>query len=232
MSAPKKHILLNGYVVPKPYSRNASPQQDRVPFNNQINHGSQLLSQYQNALTQYDKMRSHFVNPIMEETGIYVEIKSMVGVNLPLNSLDNTSFTLQNFKVVNNQEVISIFILDSKRDTFSKKINEYLDISKNKSGKPKNHSLIDSISEIRLADLRSFWTDDQSLFPTTDKPIWWELWLKVDNRNYAAADFIARQLAERIEARIRNTSLTFLVVSKQDVFWYKESIANHNSTQS
>ncbi|PTQ86801.1 S8 family peptidase [Agitococcus lubricus] len=208
MSAPKKHILLNGYYNSQQYSRRASPQQNHVPFNNQSIHGRQLLSQYQQALTNCDRNRP--TDPIMETTGVYVELKSQIDISLPLDSLDNRDFILKNFKIINNQEIVTVFISDDKRQKFANKIIEYADQSKNKeNGNPKNHRLIDSILEIRLADLKSFWTDDLVLFPNDGQEIWWEIWLTANRRNYDVVRDIAFQLAERIDATLGNTSLTF-----------------------
>ncbi|WP_233440447.1 S8 family peptidase [Modicisalibacter coralii] len=91
---------------------------------------------------------------------------------------------------------------------FPKKVHEYLNKERAK-GKPANQALIDSIAEIKLADLRSFWTDAQELFPEpADQPVWWELWLKKRAKDLSAKE-VAEQLAERLNAELSNTSLSF-----------------------
>jgi hypothetical protein len=65
------------------------------------------------------------------------------------------------------------------------------------------------IAEIKLANLKSFWTDDPATFPeNSQQEIWWELWLKnrAEDENPVA---IAQQLAERINATLGNTSISF-----------------------
>ncbi|MDP2227633.1 MAG: S8 family peptidase [Moraxellaceae bacterium] len=101
------------------------------------------------------------------------------------------------------------FIPEEKRLDFLGKIDAYLDPRKDKRGKPKNQPLIDSIAEIRLADIRSFWTDDPATFPANpDQAVWWELWLKKDQSS-KPAETVAQELAQRLEARLGNASLSF-----------------------
>jgi len=118
-------------------------------------------------------------------------------------------FKLQSCRKDGDHEIAVVFIPESKRDAFQRKLSRYLDPKSDGKGGPRNHSLIDSIAEIKLADLRSFWTDDPRLFPEdTNQAVWWELWLRkgsIDNESFE----IARQLAERIDAQLGNTSLSF-----------------------
>jgi hypothetical protein len=41
-----------------------------------------------------------------------------------------------------------------------------------------NEKLVESITEVRRATLRSFWTDAPDLFPVDQNRIWWEIWLR------------------------------------------------------
>ena len=44
--------------------------------------------------------------------------------------------------------------------------------------KPKHQDLIDRMAELRLATLRSFWTDEEADFPPRTQKIWWEVWVR------------------------------------------------------
>lgn len=46
------------------------------------------------------------------------------------------------------------------------------------SGMAKHRDLVERIESLRRATLRELWTDDPSVFPELDKPIWWEVWLR------------------------------------------------------
>ena len=70
---------------------------------------------------------------------------------------------------------------------FIKKIEGY-------DSKDKNENLVAPISGIRFPVLRSFWTDDEDLFPSSNtERIWWEVWIRVvptENSDDAFAEFV------------------------------------------
>lgn len=47
-------------------------------------------------------------------------------------------------------------------------------------GAPRHQRLVESISGLRLAALRSYWTDTPSLYPDERAEVWWEVWLRSD----------------------------------------------------
>jgi len=59
----------------------------------------------------------------------------------------------------------------------SGKIEKYLTEVTKKAGVAKHRTLVESISGIRRAALRSFWTDNTP-FPPEDRPLNWEVWLR------------------------------------------------------
>ena len=214
----KPHILLNGFVTSEAFqSRNGG---DRSPIRalDRTVHGRALPAQYDSVLRQATNRRVEAPPTITDDIGIYVEILGYTGIPLPLNSLDNRDFQLRLCRDRDGIEVATVFIPESRRQAFHSKITAYLDPEKDGTkGNPKNQPLLDSISEIRLADLRAFWTDASDRYPQNpDQDIWWELWLKTPTTKpqtpddtHAKVSDIARQLAERIGARLGNTSLTF-----------------------
>lgn len=181
-----------------------------IPQQNRIQHGQYLSQQYTNILNQYQQQRRQVEQPITEEIGIYIEVVGAPGCELPLDSLDTSrDFKLRSCRKVDDHEVALIFVPESRRSSFHDKLEQYLNPSKDGKGGPKNHSLIDSISEIRLADLRSFWTDDPEQYPENpEQVVWWELWLRKQEAVEETVQ-IAQQLAEHIEAQLGNTCLSF-----------------------
>lgn len=206
----KRHILIDGFASNEAFRSKKTGRNPTVPLQNRFEHGPQLSLHYAELLTQYETQRLQIQNPITADIGIYIEIIGAPDCALPLDSLDSRDFKLRSCRKVDDHEIALIFIPESRRDAFQKKINEYLNPEKDsKKGNPRNHSLIDSIAEIKLADLRSFWTDDPEYFPADfDQTVWWELWLKKRSADENPRD-IARQLAERIDGRLGNTSLSF-----------------------
>lgn len=208
MADQKPHLLLSGIGRNEDFQSRNQVRGAGVPLRGRHTHGIALRQQYSDALARHQARQSEPVVPITDETGIYVEIVGFSDVELPLDKLENRAFKLRSCRKVDGREIATVFIPDSQRDAFQKKVHEYLNKDR-ANGKPANQALIDSIAEIKLADLRSFWTDDLALFPKAPvQPVWWELWLK-KRATYLSTQEVADQLAERLNAELSNTSLSF-----------------------
>lgn len=208
MADRKPHLLLSEFGRKEDFqSRNQTPT-GLVPLQNRVTHGQALAQQYADALMRHQTRKSEAPAPITDETGIYIEIVGFPNLDLPLDRLDNRDFQLRACKKIHNQEVATLFIPESRRSAFQRKITDYLTQNTPKD-KPKNQPLIDSIAEIKLANLQSFWTDDPKYFPEIQhQSAWWELWLK-KRPGDQQPDVVAQQLAERLGAQLGNTSLSF-----------------------
>lgn len=211
--ANNKHLDVGLFHNPERFKSKRSARNQGVPQQNRIVHGKNIQNQYQNVLNERDKIFLSNQHDLSSCSGIYVEIISVKGSKLPLDSLDNTNFKLCSCGFNEGAEVAVIFIPEEKRNVFFKKINEYLDPEKDGKPdkdnvkKPRNQPLIDSIDTIKLANIQSFWTDSENKFPKDkSKEIWWELWLKKDKKTNII-DF--GKAAEKLKIRIGNTSLSF-----------------------
>ncbi|EMX6285283.1 S8 family peptidase [Providencia rettgeri] len=212
MTQRKKHLKVIRFVTDENFKSKKIGRSVVVIGQDRRRHGNLLTEQYNTLIHYYEQNREETKALITPDIGIYVQIISVEGSPLPLESLDNRDFKLYNCQVINNREVALVFIPEQRRSVFLKKIEQYLDPSKdsplNRYGHsyPRNHTLIDSIAEIKLADLSSFWTDPPELFPENKNDnIWWELWLKkVPNINNIATD-----LAKQVNGRLGNTSISF-----------------------
>ena len=78
-----------------------------------------------------------------------------------------------------NKEITraTVFIPSGKQGHFLKKINEYAR-EETKRGNPKHARLVQSVEDMRLAVLESFWRDDMSLLPQGTTAVWCEIWLQ------------------------------------------------------
>jgi hypothetical protein len=75
----------------------------------------------------------------------------------------------------------TVFVPDAQRDYYLRKIEAYR-TEETPSGKPKNAPLVAAIEAVRLAAVRSLFTDSADLFPAPGQPVWWELWLRKETR--------------------------------------------------
>lgn len=209
MADRKPHLLVNGVGSREDFQSRSRGRSPEVALQDRHQHGTALAQQYANVLVRHEARQAEPLVPVTDETGIYVEIVGFSGIELPLDRLDNKDFHLRSCTKIDDQETAVVFIPESRRNAFLAKVSRYLDKNSPKSGLPLNQPLIDSIAEIKLADLRSFWTDAQELFPeAADQPVWWELWLKKRATDLSASE-VAAQLAERLNAELSNTSLSF-----------------------
>ena len=153
--------------------------------------------------------------------GIYLEFKSDPGFDLVTKSLEDRRSPLPEKQVrllnvrvevneVENEKTgevepvetvfAAVYIPHEKKNHFLKKIEAYANEIDQRSGKPKNASLVNSIGDIRKALLvPSFWQDWPSLKPGAD-PEWCEVWLS-SHRQEVIDRFEALLAQERIEAR-------------------------------
>lgn len=203
----KQHILLDGFSTNENFRSRNTGRNPEVPEKDRLAHGAFLFGRYSTVLSEYDARRQSIAEPISEDVGIYVEIIGQQGVKLPLTSLDNRDFKLCSCKFENDREVAVVFVPERRRESFHRKITQYL-TEETRSKKPKNRPLVDSIADIRLAALKDFWTDDESLFPHDENEIfWWEVWIKV-KKDFEIGTFV-QSLAHKLQARVGNTSLRF-----------------------
>lgn len=209
MDNKKKHLDVGRFVETESYRSRRIGRSVVVPNRDRNSHGSAISSQYQNILNTFEQRASSRLESITDDSGLYVEITGYPNLQLPLDKLDNTSFRLCVCKKEDDREIATVFIPENKRDIFMEKINQYLDPSKDGVRSPRNHALIDGIESVRFADIRSFWTDAQQLFPqVASEKIWWELWLKKGSSARNPFD-IAQQFAARIDAQLAATTLSF-----------------------
>ncbi len=210
----KRHLNVARFSVEEPFKSRRTGRSSGVPGQDRHQRGGKLSLQYQAVLDAYDAKAPQREAPITQDIGIYVEIVGGIGRKLPLDSLDNRDFKLCSCQIRDGREVALVFIPEERRGSFYKKLEQYLDPDKDgkpdKDGvsHPRNHTLIDSIEDIKLARLESFWTDPIGLFPAnrTD-PVWWELWLK--RAPESDVNVVAQELADRVHGRLSNTSLSF-----------------------
>lgn len=102
-------------------------------------------------------------------------------------------------------QLATVFVPDGKLEIFEKKVRQY-STEETTGGKPRHRKLVEKIADIRLATLRSFWTDSEDLLPVADDPIWWEVWLRLPDEN-VLDEF--RFVLGQLEIEVGDRSLEF-----------------------
>jgi hypothetical protein len=140
----------------------------------------------------------------VERHGTYIEFVSEPGFDLIAQSLEaaRSGIRLQNIhkrgEGDSEQTFATVFVPNGKRGHFLRKINSY-STEFTRRNKPKNYNLINSISDIRLAVLESFWNpEERSLIPDGSRK-WVEVWLSSD-REQEIARFESLLKEQQIES--------------------------------
>jgi hypothetical protein len=115
--------------------------------------------------------------------GIYIEFESDKGFDLRTESLEarRQGIELVAVREEGNEEATrrtfaTVFVREGKVEYFVKKVEKYLE-AKAAIVSPPNKTLVESISNLRVATLQALWTDAGE-FPSANKVIWWEAWLR------------------------------------------------------
>src|SRR5699024_4817425 len=116
------------------------------------------------------------------DDGTYIEFTSPMDFDIEADSLDleRSGIELLNVRPQKigpeNESIVykaTVYVPENKIDIFIRKVERYL--TKNSryegedTGNPKHQKFVNSIEDIRLATLKSFWTDSGIDFPNLDE---------------------------------------------------------------
>lgn len=198
----RPHLVLKATSQAQPFKAHAAQGGGMdVPSQDRARHGARLRAQLeaikplaQTAATEQRKLE------LRAGLGLQLEFVGQPQVAMAFGSLGNERGKNQ----LNHIEVLSVqtdgsgvtranvFVPDGKLAHFERYVDAYLVESHGNKG---HRQLIDTIADIRMANLRALWTDMPDLFPTDPaETFWWEVWLPTrGHRDDVLADF--RKLA-------------------------------------
>ncbi len=119
------------------------------------------------------------------EPGLYVEFASQPGVELKLESLEDKRKGIELVAVTRQEapdgtvtERATVFVPDGAVKHFIARFDQYATERTAKKGEPRHRDMVDPIAALRLATLRTLWTDAPEAYPRAGEAIWWEVWLR------------------------------------------------------
>ncbi|MGH9846138.1 MAG: S8 family peptidase, partial [Blastocatellia bacterium] len=220
MTQPLRHILLFNLGSPERFT---SPRLGRsksilIPRDRQ-RHGQKLKKQLQEAARKGNEQSQQMPPEELVKKGFYIEFESDPGFELKVESLKGERQGIELVAVSETSSEASgaeggqtpmkatVFVPEGKIGYFIKKIEEYLDPAKDskKTQNPRNQPLVESIANIRLATLRSLWTDSET-FPETDREIWWEIWLRNEGTEEERKEVVRKVRDQVAKAGLRAKS--------------------------
>ena len=147
------------------------------------------------------------------EKGFYLEFEIPAAERAAVEGLENRPAAIELVAVrpvADGAETVSatVFVPERSAEFFSRKIAAYRD-ENTRTGRPRNEALVARIEDIRLAVVRSLFTDDIVLFPPTGRQAWWEVWIR-DGRLETF-----RHVAQRLNIALKDHVISF---PERDVF--------------
>lgn len=213
------HLILPPIEEPYKYSPTGMGSSN-IPQRNRVEHATMLEQKFSAMrISDAEMKRERSALSLPTRTGTYVEFKGAENHDLIFKSLEagNVGVRLLNVRQQirdngNFDTYATVYIPHGQECKFLNKLRDYTDTSKDSSkGKPKNADLINSIDDINIAILSSFWTDSSTFFPTETLD-WYETWLKIDE---------TKDKIEQIKS-YHNTLNTLSIEYKTNVLFFPE----------
>ncbi len=218
---PKRHLVLNQKATPERYKpRTGSGGGSEVPRQNRQTHGHGLKQQIDELKPVLAQAREEQEGAGMEDGfGLQIEFESFPGIELAFESLavERSGIELLNVRheEKENKTLAAVLVPDGKLQLLENKVVAYLDerrdsINESKgTSKPQNQKLLDAIRSIRIASVKSLWTDDPEVFPTDkDEAFWWEVWLPIRGDRTSTVDQF-KTLAQGLDFRVARGQIEF-----------------------
>ena len=180
----------------------------KVPPRDRVAHSAKLIKELRAAEQQAREVsedNQQGENP----KGVVFHFQSNPEFKLWLQSLEvrPSKIELRNSRIVDGIMHATVFVPQGKVEFFVRKFEAYLE-DYPRSKKPKNKNLVESIGQIRLAALESFWTDAGQFPEDKDEAHWWEVWLQGATNPHDVSD-VFRERAQVAGMAVGHRELRF-----------------------
>jgi hypothetical protein len=179
----RPHLLLSGHGQSEAYTSPRRGFTAKPPVRARADHAQELARLLSAAVAAARKQLAERDDNLAKgERGFYLEFDLPVAQRAAAEGLENKPHGIELVAVhppEKGDEFLSatVFVPEAAAEFFSKKVDAYRD-EDTKKGKPRNENLVARIEAVRLAVLRSLFTDDHALFPEPGRQLWWEVWLR------------------------------------------------------
>ncbi len=190
-----RHIIIENTATAEPYTypRPSRGPTLNLPGRSRQSHGDFLLERLEAARHRAELLdQQRKAVGISGNRGLYLEFQSEPDFELAIDSLDRKRERIELVAVRERDDTqfATVYVPQGRLENLERLVTRYIEEDHQRWGQPKNKKLVESITDIRRAVLRSFWTDDQDLFPDETESIWWEVWLRAgDDQHGILEDF-------------------------------------------
>jgi hypothetical protein len=211
---PLPHLFVEGRFLTEKYTYAGQPpvREIRLPVRDRTSHATTVREQLNQAREENERQRG-VTTPPGEPAPIILEIRSEPGFDLKLDSVEDRrkGIEVACVRTEGDVQVATVHVPEGALTHFFKRVEEYLTEDTKGTAKtpahPKNQELIETIAQLRLATLRSFWTDEAVEFPPEERSIWWEVWLRASGEQSPWDTF--RLLAEDKGLQVGTETIRF-----------------------
>ncbi|MCA9091331.1 MAG: S8 family peptidase [Planctomycetaceae bacterium] len=203
---PQKTASTEAYTYPRIV---VSTEFKTPPRDGRVKHATSLIAQLQAAETMAEQQTAGL--PEEEKPkGVTLDFSSDPAFKLQLEALDIRRSGIELCSSRMDGEVMhaTVFVPDGKLGIFVRTFERYQTEDDKRSGKPKRQKLVESITQIKLAVLQSFWTDAGAFPPETDNPQWWEIWIR-DQTNPHDVTEAFREAAASVGVDVSSREIRF-----------------------
>ncbi len=182
-----KNIFLQGTASPLPYTAQAQRANPNYPDRNDPDAHAKIISRKLQESRAQDLTQKQ-VAAIRYKDGLYLEFSGATQYDLAVKQLENLQkgIRLLNVKDDGNTVKATVYIPAGQETYFLEKVQAYgMPIKDGESRK--NSTLINSIEDVQLAMLDSFWFGDAKAMPG-EAPVWCEIWLRFERNDSSDAE--------------------------------------------
>ncbi len=212
MPVEKKNIFLSGTIETLPFTSKSNPGSDRIiPGRDPAQHANFLRRRFAEVYAQNRALTPQQVAAIRYKEGVYLEFSGKQNCDLVVKSLENirAGIRLLNVRIDQIDDTIkaTVYVPEGKETFFINRLEQYSSTATIQD-KPKHENLINSIEDVKLALLESFWVGERNDIPT-ENPVWCEVWLRIDDNQYERTEASFSELCTLISIDCDDKAIRF-----------------------
>jgi Subtilase family len=175
------HFYLQNTGQSEPYTTRMRGRTPAAPIRNREEHARRLERLLGTALhLREEQLRAQVHGEVVAE-GFYLQFQLPAGNEQFLKSLEDRRSHVELVSVKRGDEEASplfatVFVPNRAANYLQRKLRAYAESAQQE--RARNESLINRIDSVSLANLQALFTDEDTLFPQDDNPVWWEVWLR------------------------------------------------------
>jgi hypothetical protein len=203
------HVFVSNSAQPIAYTARRGGTKTPLPDRQRDQHADRLRRALDTAWTESDgRAKERGAVGLATRSGTYLEFRGAPGFDLKTRSLEDLGVGIRLLSVRATPDArasaATVYVPKGQEQYFLRKVRQYATEETGRH-RPKNQPLIDSIEDIRLALVASFWQDEADRLPGPE-PVWCEIWLRGDD---CETESLFRDLLRQLGIRCQEGSLRF-----------------------